>query len=100
MRGDYMKAISRSEKANLPEFKSHDEARKYFKERYGFDFMMQSSEIIDERKIYFYLLLLNRDEYMKGQKQLEDQGFCTGMEFFHSYQSIQIYEDGDIHTVH
>lgn len=95
-----MKKYSREQEAKLPSFKNHGQARMYFKNKYGCDFMMMDSEVIDEMKIYFYIIILNRVEYEKGVKQLTTVGYSEGFDFLNSYQSIEIYEDGNIHMVH
>ena len=93
--------ISREEESKIPEFKSHDEARKYFKDKYGDDFQLVDSENTSDGKIYFYKLILNREVYMDMIKEMNKSGyvpmteermFCT--------QDIQIFEDGHIHIVH
>lgn len=93
--------ISREEEAQLPEFKSHDEARKYFKEKYGNDFQMTGSDSCDDQKIYFYRLILNRKVFEQMYKEMEQNGFC-GMteERMFCTQDIQIMEDGGVHIVH
>ena len=66
--------ITREEEHNLPDFTSHDEARAYFKQRYGDKFQLEDSVEINGRKLYFYQLCYT--------------------------QSIQIFEDGEIHIVY
>jgi len=95
-----IKQISREEEANLPKFNNHDEARKYFKDLYGDMFQMKDSEIIDGRKIYFYHLILDHDAFMKGIKEMNDQGFSSGFDFLRSHQNVEILEDGGIHIIH
>lgn len=92
--------ISREAEAEIPVFSSHDEARKYFKDKYGQGFVMMSSEIIDDQKIYFYSLLLNPEIFYDGQKQLAKGEAVSGFEFMDSYQPVEIFEDGRIHIVH
>lgn len=93
--------ITREEEAKIPSFISHDEARKWFKEKYGDNFMMTSSELIDGQKCYFYNLILDRNVFEVGQRELKKEGFMKdALTFLGSYQSIQIFEDGSIHIVH
>lgn len=66
--------ISREEEHALPDFKSHEEARTYFKKKYGNNFKLEDSITVGDRKLYFYKLF--------------------------SVQDIQIFEDGEIHIVH
>lgn len=93
--------ISREEEANFPIFNSHDDARKFFKDKYGDDFQMVDSYFIDDKKIYFYKLILNRKVYFeiidameKGMlvEMNEERIFCT--------QDIQIFESGHLHIIH
>lgn len=95
-----MKKYSREDEANLPDFSSHDEAREYFKEKHGSDFVMTDSEIINGQKIYFYALILNRDDYEKGMQRLATTGYTDGLSLMNSYQKIEIWEDGSIHMIH
>lgn len=91
---------SREDEASLPDFKSHDEARAYFKDKHGDDFMMTGSDFIDGEKIYFYALVLNRDDYEKGMEELERIGYSYGLSLINSYQKIEIWESGNIHMIH
>lgn len=93
--------ISREEEHNLPEFNSHAEARMYFKEKYGTDFMITDSDIIDGQKIYFYTLILDREAYYDKMAELEVNGYVEMSErYFFCSQDIQISEDGNVHIVH
>ena len=93
--------ISRDEEALLPKFNSHDEARIFFKGKYGDDFQMTGSDTFDDEKIYFYKLILDRKTHQEMHKELRRNGFC-GMtkERMFCTQSIQIMEDGGVHIVH
>lgn len=93
--------ISREEEYALPEFKSHTEARSYFKEKYGDDFHMMNSDVIDGEKIYFYKLILDRKAHKKLMDQLMEKGYGEmTKEMMFSSQDIQIFENGNIHIVH
>lgn len=93
--------ISREEEYNLPNFKSHNEARKFFKDKYGNDFQMTSSDYYDGQKIYFYKLILNRKVFEEMSKELQENGHCAiTEERMFCTQDIQIMQDGDIHIVH
>lgn len=93
--------ISREEEYALPQFKSHAEARAYFKEKYGSDFQMTDSAEIDGEKIYFYKLILDRKAFGELNRQLEEKGYATPTkEMMFSSQDIQIFESGHIHIVH
>lgn len=67
--------ITRKEEHELPEFNSHEVARTYFVNHFGDKFVFESSEMIGDQRIYFYVL---------GTSE----------------QSIQISEDGTIHIVY
>lgn len=66
--------ISREEEHDLTDFKSHEEARAYFKKKYGDKFKLEDDIVVGDRKLYFYKL--------DGE------------------QDIQIFDDGEIHIVH
>lgn len=95
-----LKSISRNDEANLPDFKSHDEARTYFKNIYGDSFQMTDSDVIDGMKIYFYKLILNQVAFNKGITELKEKGFSSDIDFMMSTQDIEIWEDGRIHVLH
>ena len=92
--------ISRQAEAELPDFSSHEEARDYFKNTYGEQFVMVSSHVIDETKVYFYALPLNPSVFKDGQEQIQQGEFVLGLEYLESYQSIEIFEDGRVHIIH
>lgn len=92
--------ISRNEEANLPDFSSHEMARKYFKNKYGDRFVMTNSEILDGMKIYFYSLILDNEIFEDGQKKIGKGDPVHGLDFMNSYQPIEIWEDGRIHIIH
>lgn len=93
-------AISRQDEANIPEFSNHEEARAWFKEKYEENFVLTDSEIIEERKIYFYHLILNRDKYKELQNNLRIGEFSVSKDLMYSYQSVEIDEHGSIHIIH
>ncbi len=93
--------ISRKAESEIPEFSSHVLAREYFKNRYGNHFVMMSSEVIGDQKVYFYSLILNRKVFEDGQKQMLKDGFMAdALDFMNSYQPVEIFEDGRIHIIH
>lgn len=95
-----MKKYSREDEANLPSFSSHDEARKYFKEKHGSNFQMIDSEVINGQKYYFYNLILDEKAYNNGMEELTEKGYTSGLELMNSYQKIEIREDGFVHMIH
>lgn len=99
------RGISRTEEANIPQFSSHEEARAYFKELYGTNFMMIDSTVVDGMKLYFYDLILNKEAYILMQEKkrqspvMLDTSTITE-EMFFSSQRIEIFENGNIHILH
>lgn len=94
------KPISRQEESLLPKFNSHKEARKYFTDLYKDDFILQSSEYIGEQICHFYVLVINREDFEKGQTTLLNENLVSGLDYLYSHQPIQIMDDGSVHIVH
>lgn len=94
-----MQWISRQEEAELPTFKTYEEARDYFEEKYGEKFVFEESSDTGDGICFFYRLITDEEAYIKGASDLNSNGY-VGMEFMNSYQPIQIMEDGSIHIVH
>ncbi|EJP81998.1 hypothetical protein [Bacillus cereus] len=93
--------ISREAESQIPSFSSHDEARSWFKGIYGDSFQLTDSEIIEGQKCYFYFLILDESEFLRGQNDLQKNGFMAdASKYLGSYQKIEIFEDGRIHIVH
>lgn len=93
--------ISREEESKIPEFNSHAEARKYFKDKYGDSFQLMDSDDSSGEKIYFYKLILNKKVYMEMIEEMNRNGFASmSEERMFSSQDIQIFENGNIHIVH
>ena len=62
---------------------------------------MASSEMIGDEKVYFYHLILDRQQYFDGFQKLKEDGFITdSLDFMNSYQPVEIFEDGRIHVIH
>ncbi|MCM3358665.1 hypothetical protein [Psychrobacillus sp. MER TA 171] len=91
---------NRRDEDNLPNFLSHEEARGYFKQKYGDAFIMTDSQEIGGKKLYFYRLILDPQTYKENINELLNKGNIRGIEFLNSYQSIEIFEDGGIHIIH
>ena len=94
------KPISRQEESLLPSFNSHEDARHYFTDLYGTDFVFESADYIGDQMCYFYALIINREEYERGQELLKNGTSVSGFDFLYSYQSIQIMKSGSVHIVH
>lgn len=93
--------ISRQAESEIPDFTSHELAREYFKNKYGNQFILMSSEVIGDQKVYFYSLLLDQKVFEDGQKQMLKDGFMAdALDFMNSYQPVEIFEDGGIHIIH
>lgn len=92
--------ITRKAEAELPSFHSHEEAKKYFKEQYGNDFILAGSETIMGEKCYFYYILLDRAAFEEGTRKLQAGIHDASLEYLESHQPVQIMESGSIHIVH
>ena len=92
--------ISREDEALIPQFHSHEEAKKWFEDRYGKDFILTGSDTIGDETCFFYYLILDWEEYKKGQKELRENGYMAGLSFLMSHQPVQIMESGSVHIVH
>ncbi len=91
--------ISKQEEAELPTFKSHEEAREYFEENYEEKFVFEESATTSDGWCFFYRLIIDEGAYIKGVSELNATG-NIGIEFMNSYQPIQIMEDGSIRIAH
>lgn len=100
--------LDRSFEKEIPEFKSHDEARTWFKEKFGDNFFMVEIMTVDDQKLYRYHLVTDRAAYdafqKKQQAAMEKQGFYAlqeeDMAGFMSNNTVEIFEDGSIHIVY
>lgn len=91
--------ITRGEEAKLPAFDSHEEARVYFKEQYGDDFMVGSETIMGE-KCFFYYVLLDKVAFEEGTRKIQAGIHDASLEYLESHQPVQIMESGSVHIVH
>lgn len=99
--GDKMsKAITRQAESELPEFGSYDEAKEYFAEKYGVDFILEDIELIGGQHCYFHAIILDWEKYQKGRIEMMRSGSVSGLDYISSYQPIQIMQDGSVHIVH
>lgn len=92
--------ITRKEEEEIPVFHGHDEAKAYFKEKYGDAFVQESVDTIDGQNCYFCALIVDRETYYIGLRKMQLGQAVYGMDFLKSKQPIQIFEDGSIHIVH
>lgn len=95
-----MPRLTRKFEQELPEFQSHTDARKWFKKRFGDNFVMADSEIIGEEKYYFYHLIVDRAAYETGMKKLREEGYASGFDLPLSYHPVEISETGLVHIVY
>lgn len=95
-----MPRLTRKFEQELPDFQSHTDARKWFKKRFGDNFVLTDSQIIDGEKIYFYHLIIDRTAYESGMKKLSEEGYVSGMDLPMSYHPIEISETGLVHIVY
>ena len=99
-----VKKITREAEAALPKFRSHREARLWLKLRYGDALELEESFIAgegdDETICYRYSLVLDREVYEKGIRQLVQGSMSDAGDFLASYQTIEIMLDGSVHVIH
>lgn len=91
--------LSRKFEDDLPSFNSHKEVRLFFKDLFGDNFMLKSTDNINGDKIYFYTIIHDRKTWESGLKELDRNGFVSGTEFMMSTQDIQVFADGSTHMV-
>lgn len=95
--------ISRQDEQSFPAFNSHEEAAAYFKDKFGSDFVFESSEPIDGMQCYFYSVISDHAVYHKARRMLAHGEPVTGdlgLQFMQSYQPVQIMENGNVHIVY
>lgn len=95
--------ISRKEEQELPKFKSHEDVRDYFKEKYDENFVLVDSYKAGEGSVYLYDLILNKEAYerVKSKKSfilIIDDADPSDMVM--DSQQIEIFEDGRVHVIH
>ena len=92
--------ISRDDEANFPNFDSYEDARMYFRERFGSDFIFQDVGDVGGQRCYFHAVVVDWEKYKAGRLQLERNGHVLGLDFVLSYQPVQIMQDGSVHVVY
>lgn len=95
--------ISRQDENSFPAFGSHGEAADFFKEKFGSDFVFESSEYVGDMMCYFYAVITDHAIYYKCRKLLSAGNPITGelgLQFITSYQPVQIMENGNVHIVY
>lgn len=82
----------------MPDFKSHLEAREWFTSQYPNRFLLRSEDSLEGKRIYYYHVVKNPEVY---QQYMESFSKTEGHEItnpatFESYSTVEISEDGDI----
>ena len=83
----------------MPNFKSHEEARTYFKNLYGDRFLLRGTDIREGTKVTMYHLVKNPEVYQPYMESFshEVKHEITNMDVFKSYNTIEIDENGNVH---
>lgn len=92
--------ISREDENHFPKFISYEDARVYFSERFGSDFILQDIEDINGQQCYFHAVVVDWEQYKIGQLQFSRGEAVTGLDYIFSYQPVQIMQDGSVHVVY
>ena len=92
--------ITREEEELLPDFTSWSEATNYFRNRFPDSFLYIGNAETSSGKIWTYHLILDYPAYMKGMRGLREGDRSVGLELLHSYQPVEIHDDGRVHVVH
>ena len=99
-----IQAITREEEAKLPRFRSHREAKMYFSIKYGDAFEINEGFAVGEGDnatiCHRCNLILNREIYDRGMRELTQGSMADAGDFLASYQSIEIMLDGSVHVIH
>ncbi|MGX9135093.1 hypothetical protein ACWV26_12095 [Rummeliibacillus sp. JY-2-4R] len=89
--------LSSDDLAKIPTFNSHKQAREWLRQQYGQDLILVNAELVDDKKCYYYYLILDYEALRKVQEEIGEKGFVENVEnFIGSFQGIEIYEDGSI----
>lgn len=95
--------ISRQEESTFPAFTSHHEAAAFFKNRYGSDFVFESTEPIGDMNCYFYCVISDHEAFSLGRKLMGEGQPLSGdiaIKYLFSHQPVQIMENGSVHIVY
>lgn len=92
--------ISREDESSFPGFASYEEARMYFSERFGSDFILQDIEDVGGQQCFFHAVVVDWEKYKNGQLQFSRGEAVTGLDYISSYQPVQIMQDGSVHVVY
>lgn len=92
--------ISREDESHFPGFASYEEAKMYFSERFGSDFILQDIEDVGGQQCFFHAVVVDWENYKIGQLQFSRGEAVTGLDYISSYQPVQIMQDGSVHVVY
>ncbi|GAE35505.1 hypothetical protein [Halalkalibacter akibai] len=83
---------------DIPDFKNHDEASSWFKNRFGDQFVLKNYDTIEGEKVYYYHVIKNEEVYHEYMESLAspEHTDITSPEPFESYSTVEITEDGGI----
>ncbi|WP_160722934.1 hypothetical protein [Bacillus sp. USDA818B3_A] len=83
----------------IPAFKSHDEARTYFKNLYGDRFLNRGTDLSEGKRVSIYHLVKDPNVYQPYMESFshEIKHEITNMDVFKSYNTIEIDENGNVH---
>ncbi|MBA9042382.1 hypothetical protein HNP21_005517 [Bacillus aryabhattai] len=98
------KRITKEDIKLFPEFKNHEEAIDFLRNKYKDNLLGPSDDAtVDGKKVYFFSYILDRDTFERMQAWIEKHQtrvFPPWKEetrgFTASYQSVHIWEDGKI----
>ncbi|MBM7655357.1 hypothetical protein JOC76_004867 [Neobacillus cucumis] len=82
----------------IPNFKSHDEARTYLKNLYGDRFLLRLTEMRDGKRVNMYHLVKDPEVYQPYMESFSHdvKHDITNIDVFKSYNTIEIDENGHV----
>ncbi|PLT35423.1 hypothetical protein [Bacillus sp. V5-8f] len=80
----------------LPDFNTHSEAKAWFEERYHDRFVLGTTDLIEETKVYYYHIVKDQQEYKDYMAAVSNGNQIESMYPFHSYSTVEIAENGGI----
>ncbi|WP_462413350.1 hypothetical protein [Neobacillus sp. Marseille-QA0830] len=82
----------------MPKFRSHEEARSWFKEQFGNRFLLRMTNNEDGKRIYFYHLVKDPNVYKPYMESFSSsvKHEITNFDTFKSYSTIEISENGEV----
>jgi hypothetical protein len=85
----------------IPNFKSHEEAREWFKSQYGDRFLMRATDMKDGKRVNYYHLVKDPNVYQPYIESFANvvQHEITNMDVFKSYSTITIDENGIVQFI-